>query len=82
MKDCYIFKFNLNSEEPKKDEEKPYVFVSYSKRSKKKQVSSKIYLSQIKLATVVEGEPKARFSKATTPRCRGRLKFPKFPFLQ
>ena len=26
----------------------------------------------IKLATVVKGDPKASFSKATTPRCRGR----------
>ena len=26
----------------------------------------------MKLATVVKGDPKAPFSKATTPRCRGR----------
>ena len=26
----------------------------------------------LKLATVVEGDPKAPFSIATTPRCRGR----------
>ena len=28
-------------------------------------------ISKIKLATVVEGDPKAPFSIATTPRCRG-----------
>ena len=28
-------------------------------------------LSKVKLATVVEGDPKAPFSIATTPRCRG-----------
>ena len=26
---------------------------------------------KVKLATVVEGDPKALFSLATTPRCRG-----------
>ena len=29
----------------------------------------------VKLATVVEGEPKAPFSIATTPRCRGGRDF-------
>ena len=32
----------------------------------------------VKLATVVEGDPKAPFSIATTPRCRwGRCSFPR-----
>ena len=32
---------------------------------------------KVKLATVVEGDPKALFSIATTPRCRrGRYSFP------
>ena len=30
-----------------------------------------IYISKVKLATIVEGDPKAPFSIATTPRCRG-----------
>ena len=30
-----------------------------------------IDISKVKLATVVEGNPKAPFSIATTPRCRG-----------
>ena len=35
----------------------------------------------VKLATIVEGNPKAPFSIATTPRCRGgRYSFPGFPF--
>ena len=36
-----------------------------------------IYISKVKLATIVEGKPKALFSIATTPRCRGgRYSFP------
>ena len=31
-----------------------------------------IYISKVKLATIVEGDPKAPFSIATTPRCRER----------
>ena len=39
-----------------------------------------IYVSKVKLATLVEGEPKAPFSKATTPRCRGgRYSIPWIP---
>ena len=35
-------------------------------------------LSKVKLATVVEGDPKAPFSIATTPRCKGgRYSFPR-----
>ena len=35
------------------------------------------YIYSIKLATIVEGNPKAPFSIATTPRCRGgRYSFP------
>ena len=30
-----------------------------------------IYISKVKWATIVEGNPKAPFSIATTPRCRG-----------
>ena len=30
-----------------------------------------LYISKVKLATIVEGDPKAPFSIATTPRCRG-----------
>ena len=34
-------------------------------------------ISKVKLATIVEGDPKAPFSEATTPRCRGgRYSFP------
>ena len=37
----------------------------------------KIFSSKVKLATIVEGNPKAPFSIATTPRCRGgRYSFP------
>ena len=36
-----------------------------------------IHISKVKLATIVEGNPKAPFSIATTPRCRGgRYSFP------
>ena len=36
-----------------------------------------IYIKLVKLVTVVEGDPKAPFSIATTPRCRGgRYSFP------
>ena len=36
-----------------------------------------IYIYIYKLATIVEGNPKAPFSIATTPRCRGvRYSFP------
>ena len=38
----------------------------------------KQYITKIKLATIVEGDPKAPFSIATTPRCReGRYSFPR-----
>ena len=30
-----------------------------------------IIVSKVKLATIVEGDPKIPFSIATTPRCRG-----------
>ena len=30
-----------------------------------------VIISKVKLATIVEGDPKAPFSIATTPRCRG-----------
>ena len=30
-----------------------------------------LYDCKVKLATIVEGDPKAPFSIATTPRCRG-----------
>ena len=34
-------------------------------------------VSKVKYATIVEGDPKAPFSIATTPRCRGgRYSFP------
>ena len=36
-----------------------------------------VYISKAKLATIVEGDPKAPFLIATTPRCRGgRYSFP------
>ena len=36
-----------------------------------------LLISKLKLATVVEGDPKALFSIATTPRCReGRYSSP------
>ena len=31
----------------------------------------------VKLTTLVEGDPKASFSIATTPICRGRYSFPR-----
>ena len=35
-------------------------------------------ISKVKLVTIVEGDPKATFSIATTPRCRGeRYSFPR-----
>ena len=38
-------------------------------------------VSKVKLATIVEGNPKAPFSIATTPRCRGgRYSFPGLPY--
>ena len=38
-----------------------------------------LLISKVKLATIVEGNPKAPFSIATTPRCRrGRYSFPGF----
>ena len=48
----------------------------YPHPPKKHQTSSldfilHLYVSKVKLATVVEGNPKAPFSIATTPRCRG-----------
>ena len=40
-------------------------------------ISRSMFISKVKLATVVEGDPKAPFSVATTPRCRGgRYSFP------
>ena len=33
-------------------------------------------VSKVKLATIVEGDPKAPFSVATTPRCAGATPFP------
>ena len=40
-----------------------------------------IGISKVKLATIVEGNPKAPFSIATTPRCRGgRYSFPGLPY--
>ena len=43
--------------------------------SKPKNFSELLYI--VKLATVVEGDQKAAFSIATTPRCRGeRYSFP------
>ena len=32
-----------------------------------------IYIYKVKLATIVEGDPKAPFSITTTPSCRGGL---------
>ena len=34
-------------------------------------VTGRRYVILVKLATIVEGDPKAPFSIATTPRCRG-----------
>ena len=40
-------------------------------------ITYNIYKSKVKLATIVEGNPKAPFSIATTPMCRGgRYSFP------
>ena len=35
-----------------------------------------VFIVKVKLATIVEGNPKAPFSIATTPRCRGALLLP------
>ena len=41
------------------------------------QLNGFIYSYKVKLATIVEGNPKAPFSIATTPMCRGgRYSFP------
>ena len=41
------------------------------------QIYTHTYIYKVKLATIVEGNPKAPFSIATTPRCRGgRYSFP------
>ena len=46
-----------------------YIVWEISKKKKKKK--------KVKLATIVEGDSKAPFSVATTPRCReGRCSFP------
>ena len=37
----------------------------------KYQFNQTIYLCKVKLVTLLEGDPKAPFSIATTPRCRG-----------
>ena len=34
-------------------------------------MDSKYHIIKVKLATLVESEPKAPFSIATTPRCKG-----------
>ena len=37
-----------------------------------------LIIKKVKMATIVEGDPKAPFSIATTPRCRGgRYSFPR-----
>ena len=38
-----------------------------------------IYIYKVKLVTVVGGDPKAPFSIATTPKCRGGCYF--FPWI-
>ena len=38
---------------------------------KKENIFNDIALTKVKLVTFVEGDPKAPFSIATTPRCRG-----------
>ena len=51
--------WRFDSEEGNHEKKKSfYVAKSYS-------------ISKVKLATIVEGDPKAPFSIATTPRCRG-----------
>ena len=46
-------------------------------------MSRYIYIYKVKLVTLVEGDPKAPFSIATTPRCRGgRYSFPWIASLQ
>ena len=41
------------------------------------EIYDNFYISKVKLATIVEGNPKAPVSIATTPRCRGgRYSFP------
>ena len=48
----------------------PNLFVEFDKNTEKS--PGKLTRSNIsKLATIVEGDPKAPFSIATTPRCRG-----------
>ena len=45
-------------------------YIVKKKLSKKKKNRMSTY-KIVKLATIVEGDPKAPFSIATTPRCRG-----------
>ena len=46
-------------------------------RSLQRTLKELVYISKVKLATIVEGDPKAPFSIATTPMCRGgRYSFP------
>ena len=48
-----------------------YFFNMITKNWKKKNKLLFIRYSKVKLATVIEDDPKAPFSIATTPRCRG-----------
>ena len=65
-----------------RDSALPYTSVSYILKrepSNHPRLRSPTFtiVSKVKLATIVEGNPKAPFSIATTPRCRGgRYSFP------
>ena len=48
----------------------------YLEHSEQPLLSVGVWISKVKLATLVEGDPKARFSIVPTPRCRrGRYSF-------
>ena len=49
-----------------------YIYIYIYIHSLSLSLSLNIYIkSEVKLATIVEGEPKVPFSIATAPRCRG-----------
>ena len=53
------------------------LFFKFILKKENKHVNMVFECKQVKLATVVKGDPKAPFSIATTPRCRGgRYTFP------
>ena len=53
------------------------LLVSWSEKFLHLLINIGLEVSKVNLATIVEGDPKAPFSIATTPKCRGgRYSFP------